>query len=139
MATDIDLIRELYRYNSKSRQGYLRKIWQLPTKERYRDLWRCRLSYNARLTDGGSTPLSNFGSGQFSQRLRRHPKTSLDHDDPDQVSDDNVVDSDVGGRMESPDPAELRDFLYLQSRMRPIRPGLQEIELPTDSSAKVTR
>ena len=37
MKTDLELIRELYRYNSKGRQGYLRKIWRLPPKERYRD------------------------------------------------------------------------------------------------------
>ena len=37
MPTELQLIRDLYRYNSKSRQGYLRKIWRLPPKERYRD------------------------------------------------------------------------------------------------------
>jgi uncharacterized damage-inducible protein DinB len=37
MKTELELIRELYRYNSKGRQGYLRKIWRLPPKERYRD------------------------------------------------------------------------------------------------------
>jgi uncharacterized damage-inducible protein DinB len=37
MKTELQLIRELYRYNSKGRQGYLRKIWRLPPKERYRD------------------------------------------------------------------------------------------------------
>jgi len=37
MATELELIRDLYRYNSKGRQGYLRKIWRLPPKERYRD------------------------------------------------------------------------------------------------------
>jgi len=37
MTTELELIRELYRYNSKGRQGYLRKIWRLPPKARYRD------------------------------------------------------------------------------------------------------
>jgi len=37
MTTDLQLIRDLYRYNSKGRQGYLRKIWRLSPKERYRD------------------------------------------------------------------------------------------------------
>jgi uncharacterized damage-inducible protein DinB len=37
MKTELELIRELYNYNSKGRQGYLRKIWRLPPKERYRD------------------------------------------------------------------------------------------------------
>ena len=37
MTSELDLIRDLYRYNSKGRQGYLRKIWKLPPKERYRD------------------------------------------------------------------------------------------------------
>ncbi len=37
MKSELDLIRELYRYNSRGRQGYLRKIWGLPPRERYRD------------------------------------------------------------------------------------------------------
>ena len=37
MTTELELIRDLYRYNSKGRQGYLRKIWRLPPKERYCD------------------------------------------------------------------------------------------------------
>jgi len=37
MTTELELIRDLYRYNSKGRQGYLRKIWQLPPKQRYRN------------------------------------------------------------------------------------------------------
>ena len=37
MKTELQLIRELYQYNSKGRQGYLRKIWRLPPKERYRN------------------------------------------------------------------------------------------------------
>jgi len=37
MTPELDLIRDLYRYNSKGRQGYLRKIWRLPPKQRYRD------------------------------------------------------------------------------------------------------
>lgn len=37
MATELQLIRELYRYNSQGRQRYLRKIWRLPPRERYRD------------------------------------------------------------------------------------------------------
>ena len=37
MTTELELIRELYRYNSKGRQGYLRKIWKLPPKQRYRN------------------------------------------------------------------------------------------------------
>jgi len=37
MTSDLELIRELYRYNAKGRRGYLRKIWRLPAKERYRD------------------------------------------------------------------------------------------------------
>jgi len=37
MVDELGLIRELYRYNAKGRRGYLRKIWRLPPKERYRD------------------------------------------------------------------------------------------------------
>ena len=37
MASDLELIRELYRYNAKGRRGYLRKIWRLPPKQRYRN------------------------------------------------------------------------------------------------------
>jgi len=37
MKTELELVREMYHYNSKGRRGYLRKIWQLPPKERYRD------------------------------------------------------------------------------------------------------
>jgi len=37
MSTELELIRSLYRYNSKGRQGYLRKIWKLSPSERYRD------------------------------------------------------------------------------------------------------
>ena len=37
MRGELELIRELYRYNSKGRQRYLRKIWALPPKERFRD------------------------------------------------------------------------------------------------------
>jgi uncharacterized damage-inducible protein DinB len=37
MTTELQLIRDLYRYNAKGRRGYLRKIWRLPPKERYRD------------------------------------------------------------------------------------------------------
>ena len=37
MKTELELIREMYHYNSKGRRGYLRRIWQLPPKERYRD------------------------------------------------------------------------------------------------------
>jgi uncharacterized damage-inducible protein DinB len=36
MKTELELIRALYRYNSKGRRGYLRAIWNLPPKERYR-------------------------------------------------------------------------------------------------------
>jgi uncharacterized damage-inducible protein DinB len=36
MPTELDLIRELYRYNARGRRGYLRKIWRLPPRERYR-------------------------------------------------------------------------------------------------------
>jgi uncharacterized damage-inducible protein DinB len=36
MPSELDLIRDLYRYNAKGRQGYLRKIWRLPPKQRYR-------------------------------------------------------------------------------------------------------
>lgn len=37
MTSDLQLIRELYRYNSRGRRAYLRKIWGLRPKERYRD------------------------------------------------------------------------------------------------------
>ena len=37
MRSELQLIRDLYRYNSRGRQKYLRKIWRLPPKERYRD------------------------------------------------------------------------------------------------------
>jgi uncharacterized damage-inducible protein DinB len=36
MSDELGLIRELYQYNAKGRQGYLRKIWKLPEKERFR-------------------------------------------------------------------------------------------------------
>lgn len=37
MATELDTIRSLYRYNSQVRQKYLRAIWALPPKERHKD------------------------------------------------------------------------------------------------------
>jgi uncharacterized damage-inducible protein DinB len=37
MTTELDLIRTLYRYHFKKLRSYLRKIWSLPVKERYRD------------------------------------------------------------------------------------------------------
>jgi uncharacterized damage-inducible protein DinB len=36
MRTELDTIRELYRYNSKVRKKYLNAIWRLPAKQRYR-------------------------------------------------------------------------------------------------------
>jgi uncharacterized damage-inducible protein DinB len=36
MRTELDTIRELYSYNSKARKKYLRVIWRLPAKQRYR-------------------------------------------------------------------------------------------------------
>lgn len=36
MRSELDTIRDLYRYNSKTRKKYLRTIWRLPAKERYR-------------------------------------------------------------------------------------------------------
>lgn len=37
MTSELDLLRELYRHKAKARRAYLRKIWTLPVKERYRD------------------------------------------------------------------------------------------------------
>src|SRR5579859_8107491 len=37
MSTELDLIRGLYRYHFKKLRSYLRKIWSVPVKERYRD------------------------------------------------------------------------------------------------------
>jgi uncharacterized damage-inducible protein DinB len=37
MRTELQLIRDLYRHNSKQRQKFLRTIWRLSSKERYRD------------------------------------------------------------------------------------------------------
>ena len=37
MASDLDVIRTLYRYHFKKLRSYLQKIWSLPVKERYRD------------------------------------------------------------------------------------------------------
>lgn len=36
MRSEFETIRELYRYNSLTRKKYLRTIWKLPTKQRYR-------------------------------------------------------------------------------------------------------
>jgi uncharacterized damage-inducible protein DinB len=36
MRSELDTIRELYRYNSKVRKKYLAVIWRLPLKKRYR-------------------------------------------------------------------------------------------------------
>jgi len=36
MPSELDLIRELYRYNSRVRKRYLAAIWRLTAKERYR-------------------------------------------------------------------------------------------------------
>jgi uncharacterized damage-inducible protein DinB len=36
MRTELDTIRDLYRYNSKARKKYLKTIWRLPVKQRYR-------------------------------------------------------------------------------------------------------
>jgi uncharacterized damage-inducible protein DinB len=37
MRDELTTIRELYEYNSTRRKAYLRKIWRLPPKERYKD------------------------------------------------------------------------------------------------------
>jgi uncharacterized damage-inducible protein DinB len=37
MSTELDLIRDLYAYNSRTRAKYLAAIWKLPARERYRD------------------------------------------------------------------------------------------------------
>lgn len=37
MTSDLVLIRDLYAYNSRGRRGYIRRIWALPARERYRD------------------------------------------------------------------------------------------------------
>jgi uncharacterized damage-inducible protein DinB len=37
MGGQVELIRSLYRYNSRVRQRYLNAIWRLPARERYRD------------------------------------------------------------------------------------------------------
>jgi uncharacterized damage-inducible protein DinB len=37
MTSELHLIRELYSYHFRKLQSYLRKIWSLPVKERYRD------------------------------------------------------------------------------------------------------
>jgi uncharacterized damage-inducible protein DinB len=37
MATELDLIRRVYRYNSRTRVKYLTAIWRLPPRERFRD------------------------------------------------------------------------------------------------------
>lgn len=36
MRTELDTIRELYAYNSRVRKKYLKTIWRLPEKKRYR-------------------------------------------------------------------------------------------------------
>lgn len=36
MRSELDTLRELYRYNSKTRKKYLDTIWRLPVKDRYR-------------------------------------------------------------------------------------------------------
>jgi uncharacterized damage-inducible protein DinB len=36
MRTELDTIRALYRYNSRARKKYLKAIWRLPVKQRYR-------------------------------------------------------------------------------------------------------
>jgi uncharacterized damage-inducible protein DinB len=37
MTTELELIRAVYRYHFKKLKSYLRTIWSLPVKERYRD------------------------------------------------------------------------------------------------------
>jgi len=37
MRNEFDTIRDLYRYNSAVRRKYLRAIWKLPPKQRYKD------------------------------------------------------------------------------------------------------
>ena len=37
MTTELELIRALYRYHFKELRRYLRAIWRLPVRERYRD------------------------------------------------------------------------------------------------------
>lgn len=37
MPSDLDLIRSVYEYNSRIRTKYLKAIWKLPPRERYRD------------------------------------------------------------------------------------------------------
>ncbi len=37
MGSEYETIRELYRYNSRVRKKYLRAIWKLPTRQRYKN------------------------------------------------------------------------------------------------------
>lgn len=37
MRSELDTVRELYRYNSRTRKKYLATIWRLPVKRRYKD------------------------------------------------------------------------------------------------------
>ncbi len=37
MRNELQILRELYRHKARARRAYLRKIWSLPVKERYRD------------------------------------------------------------------------------------------------------
>jgi uncharacterized damage-inducible protein DinB len=37
MTSELDLIRALYEYNSQTREKYLKAIWKLPPRERYRN------------------------------------------------------------------------------------------------------
>ena len=37
MTTELQLLRDLYRYHFRKLRGYCRTIWSLPAKERYRD------------------------------------------------------------------------------------------------------
>ncbi|HKS59908.1 MAG TPA: hypothetical protein VJS68_03930, partial [Thermoplasmata archaeon] len=37
MPSELDLVRRLYDYNSRTRTKYLEAIWKLPLRERYRN------------------------------------------------------------------------------------------------------
>jgi hypothetical protein len=54
---------------------------------------------------------------KFAVGLSRHAGAPLDQDDRQQVSHLGVEGPDVGGRMESPNPSNLRDFFDRKPRM----------------------
>jgi hypothetical protein len=66
-------------------------------------------------------------STELPQGLPRYPGAPIDHDDPEHVANDGVENPNLGGRVEPPNSAGLRDLLDQDPWMRSKGSGSQKI------------